>query len=158
MSQNTNISKSRQKRESFNYRAAYFKKNPGLFGCIWFCSQCNMPLIGKENVQVDHIVPLAGMGINRTVNTVAICPACNRKKSAKGGIYVVKGGLAQIREVILFTLQKIIMWLIVFCITIIHGLFSAIWHIITLPFSFTDTRTKIIAVMFFIAIIIYLLH
>lgn len=56
------------------------KKNPGLFGCIWFCSQCGIPMFGKDNVQVDHIIPLAGLGINRTINTVAICPRCNREK------------------------------------------------------------------------------
>lgn len=48
---------SQKKRASFNYRNEYFKKNPGIYGNIWFCSQCGKILIGKHNVVIDHIVP-----------------------------------------------------------------------------------------------------
>lgn len=105
------MSKSKRKREAFNYRKAYFEKNPGLFGCIWFCSQCGIPMFGKDNVQVDHIIPLAGLGINRTINTVAICPRCNREKSDKCGKYAVKGVIAKFFEAALFTIQKIVLLL-----------------------------------------------
>ena len=65
---------SQKKRASFNYRNEYFKKNPGIYGNIWFCSQCGKILIGKHNVVIDHIVPLNSIaGVNRTFNTVAIC-------------------------------------------------------------------------------------
>ena len=46
---------SQKKRASFNYRNEYFKKNPGIYGNIWFCSQCGKILIGKHNVYtVNH--------------------------------------------------------------------------------------------------------
>lgn len=68
-------------RASYNYREEYFKKNPGLFGCIWFCSQCFRPLIGKHNVVVDHIRPLNKGGLNHVSNCTACCPKCNSSKS-----------------------------------------------------------------------------
>lgn len=70
-------------RESFNYRQAYFDANPGFAKCIWFCSQCGRPLIGRKNVQVDHIVPLNKGGENSVRNCTAICGPCNRFKSDK---------------------------------------------------------------------------
>lgn len=113
-------SKSQRKREAYDYRSAYFRKNPGLFGCIWICSQCGIPMIGRHNVQVDHIIPLAGIGINRTINTVAICAKCNSEKSDKTGKYVVKGVIAKCFEMTYFTLQKIILQLLVGILRIIH--------------------------------------
>lgn len=115
-------SKSARKRKAYNYRTEYFKRNPGLMGCIWFCSQCGMPLFGKQNVQVDHIVPLAGAGINRTINTVAICGPCNREKSDKGGKYIVKGVIAKIFEVILFTIQKVVLLIVVGILSILNAI------------------------------------
>lgn len=70
-------------RASYDYRSAYFEKNPGFFHCIWFCSQCGKPLFGKKNVQVDHIVPLNQGGKNDVSNCTAICGPCNRFKSDK---------------------------------------------------------------------------
>lgn len=120
------LSKSQRKREAFNYRAAYFKKNPGLFGFIWFCSQCAIPMFGQHNVQVDHIIPLAGMGINRTINTVAICPKCNRKKSDNGGKYIAKGLFAKVIEVILFTIQKVCLLTFVYILRILHWILRSL--------------------------------
>lgn len=68
-------------RASYNYREEYFKKNPGLFGCIWFCSQCFKPLIGRHNVVVDHIRPLNKGGLNHVSNCTACCQKCNSAKS-----------------------------------------------------------------------------
>ena len=155
---NETMSKSRRKREAFNYRAAYFKKNPGLCGCIWFCSQCNKPLIGRSNVQVDHIIPLAGYGINRTINTVAICADCNRKKSDKGGIYIVKGTFAKIRETIILLLQKLVLWSVVIVIRIVYGIISLIYALLSAPFSFSSTPTKVAAVLVYIIIAWYLVY
>ena len=68
-------------RASYNYREEYFKQNPGLFGCVWFCSQCFKPLIGKKNVVVDHIRPLNKGGRNHVSNCTACCRECNAAKS-----------------------------------------------------------------------------
>lgn len=70
-------------RESYPYRAEYFKHNPGLFGNIWFCSICHKVLIGKKNVEVDHIRPLNKGGRNHVSNCTSTCKACNRSKSDK---------------------------------------------------------------------------
>lgn len=146
--------RSQRKREAFNYRAAYFNKNPGLFGCIWFCSQCGIPMFGRENVQVDHIIPLAGMGINRTINTVAICPKCNREKSDKGGKYIVKGVFAKIIEATLFTVQKIGLKLLVMILRILHAIFTAIFDLGKFIFYCLGKEVKIILAIIIIGYLI----
>lgn len=104
----SNKTKTKLKRESYPYRKEYFRRNQGLFGCIWFCSQCGRPLIGKGNVVVDHIVPLNKHGINRTFNTVAICGRCNSRKSDLVDGRIVRGYIAKVVEVIVFTTQKLV--------------------------------------------------
>lgn len=93
-------------RESYNYRREYFKRNPGLFGCIWFCSQCYKPLFGKHNVYIDHIVPLAQGGINHVSNCTAICRTCNLKKSDKVDGRVLKGAIFKFIESNVFRGQR----------------------------------------------------
>ena len=57
-------------------------------------------------MQVDHVIPvhlsqknwfyrllLLGRNVNATSNLVAACPKCNKHKSAKGGVWVLKGAL-----------------------------------------------------------------
>ena len=101
MSKKNGMSYSQRKRAKLDYRREYFKHNPGLFGNIWFCSQCGRPLVGKQNVEVDHIIPLNSIaGQNKRYNLVAICSTCNKHKSDNGGMYIVKGGIAKIFEVI----------------------------------------------------------
>ena len=85
-------------RASYNYREEYFKRNPGLFGCIWFCSQCFKPLIGKKNVVVDHIRPLNKGGLNHVSNCTACCRSCNAKKSDKVDGRVVRGRVFKVFE------------------------------------------------------------
>ena len=85
-------------RMSYNYRAEYFKRNPGLFGCVWFCSQCYKPLFGRKNVVIDHIVPLSKGGLNRVSNCTAICRTCNSRKSDKIDGRIVKGTVFKVFE------------------------------------------------------------
>lgn len=151
-------SKSQRKRKAYNYRTEYFKRNPGLFGCVWFCSQCGIPLIGKENVQVDHIIPLAGAGINRTINTVAICGPCNRIKSSKGGVYIVKGGIAKIFETVLFTLQKILLYVVVGILCILNFIKNVCISLICAPFRYTSMKTQIIVLCIYAIIVLWLLN
>jgi len=106
------LSKTQKKRVAYNYRYYYFKKYPGLIhGHLWFCSQCGKPLWNKSSVQVDHVLALGAGGVNRVINTVAICGKCNLKKSDKVGFlghYVIRGYLAKIVEVVLFSVAHII--------------------------------------------------
>lgn len=99
-------SKTQLKREAYDYRAAYFKQNPGLFGCIWFCSQCYKPLFGKKNVVIDHIIPLAKGGINHVSNCTACCRKCNAKKSDKVDGRIVKGYAFKLIESNAFRAQR----------------------------------------------------
>lgn len=83
---------SQKKRAKLDYRAVYFSHNPGLFGCIWFCAYCKKPIVGKQNVQVDHIMPLNNpLGMNRRFNLVAACPVCNNRKSDRVDYRVAQG-------------------------------------------------------------------
>lgn len=105
-------SKSQVKREKFNYRNAYLKKNPGLFGCVWICSICHLPVIGKSNLAIDHIWPLARGGPNRLFNTAAAHKSCNSKKRAKMGLYVPNGYIGKVVETAIFRSRDIIKFLI----------------------------------------------
>lgn len=96
----------KQYRQSYNYRSEYFKRNPGLFGCVWFCSQCYRPLIGKKQVIIDHIVPLSKGGRNHVSNCTAICQKCNRAKSDKVDGRIVKGYGFKLFESTLFRSQR----------------------------------------------------
>lgn len=93
-------------RQSYNYRQEYFKRNPGLFGCVWFCSQCFRPLIGKKNVVIDHIIPLSQGGRNHVSNCTAICQKCNRAKSDKIDGRIIRGGIFKMFESTLFRGQR----------------------------------------------------
>lgn len=98
--------KLKEYRESYNYRKEYFKRNPGMFGCVWFCSQCYKPLFGKKNVVIDHIVPLSKGGRNHVSNCTAICQKCNRDKSDKIDGRIVKGQVFKLFESTLFRGQR----------------------------------------------------
>lgn len=85
-------------RATYNYRAEYFKRNPGLFGCIWFCSQCYRPLFGRSQVVIDHIVPLNKGGLNHVSNCTACCHKCNSAKSDIVDGRVLKGKVFKVFE------------------------------------------------------------
>lgn len=161
-------------RDSNDYRSEYFKKNPGLFGCIWFCSQCGIPLKGKDKVEVDHIIPpsmfarkkykgtklisntsLLAVALNSSFNTVAICPSCNSKKSDKVGIYTIKGAASKGVEVTGGLLRRLASWLV-------YGGTYLIWSIsklFVLPFKKgSPVSVKIIFIFIYLFIILYLFY
>lgn len=119
------ISKTQLKRQKYDYRYHYFKKNPGLFGVIWFCSQCHKILIGKKNVQVDHIWALGAGGVNRIINTAAICKKCNSHKSDKTGLWLLNGIIGKIIEMIIFRTRDVVKFILSFFISIFKAILSA---------------------------------
>jgi len=93
---------------SDNYRSMFFKHNKGLFGKgIYFCPFCGKLLRKKKGqIQIDHIHAIHKVqnsailsakfkklpdGVNNVSNLVPACPRCNRKKGAKGGLWVFMG-------------------------------------------------------------------
>lgn len=169
-----NRKKVRYWRDSNDYRSEYFKKNPGLFGCIWFCSQCGVPLKGKEMVQVDHIIPpsifakkkykdtklvsntsLLSIALNSSFNTVAICHKCNLKKSNKVGMCTVKGTAAKGVEITGGLMRHITSW-------IVYGSARCIWlfsNFLTLPFEKNNPLyIKIIFIFIYLFIILYIFY
>lgn len=94
----SHYSSTRAYRMSYPYREMYFKQNPGIFGCIWICSQCYRPIFGKKNVVIDHIVPLNKGGKNDVSNCTACCRSCNSHKSDIVDYRVVKGKIFKVFE------------------------------------------------------------
>lgn len=148
---------SQKKRASFNYRNEYFKKNPGIYGSIWFCSQCGKMLVGKKNVVIDHIVPLNNVaGVNRTFNTVAICQKCNSSKSDKVDYRVVKGYLAKVFEVITSHLPDALALVLSLIVSLAYQIFNLLFILFTMPLTALsgNVLTYVVIILIF-CIIIY---
>lgn len=139
---------SQKKRASFNYRNEYFKKNPGIYGNIWFCSQCGKILIGKHNVVIDHIVPLNNVaGVNRTFNTVAICQKCNSSKSDSVDYRVVKGYLAKLFEVFTSHLPDALALVLSLIVSLAYQIFNLLFILVTMPLTLANGKFLTYAVV-----------
>lgn len=138
---------SQKKRDKMDYRKEYFKHNPGLFGCIWTCAYCHRPLVGKKNVEVDHIMPLNNvLGKNARYNLVAACSRCNKAKSDTVDGRVALGYVSKIFEVIIFTIQKCVIVAFVAIWTVIQKIISLITGLVSKLFFGTSLTVKIIAI------------
>ena len=107
---------------SSDYRKTFYKHNPGPYRCRY----CNKRL-KKDYIQIDHIFPVgktkrdSGLrtrmymlgirDVNDPRNLVAACNKCNKKKSDKGGLWIVKGLLGYWRYKIFMLLMMIILLL-----------------------------------------------
>lgn len=139
---------SQKKRASFNYRNEYFKKNPGIYGNIWFCSQCGEILIGKHNVVIDHIMPLNNVaGVNRTFNTVAICQKCNSSKSDSVDYRVVKGYLAKLFEVFTSHLPDALALVLSLIVSLAYQIFNLLFILVTMPLTLANGKFLTYAVV-----------
>lgn len=139
---------SQKKRASFNYRNEYFKKNPGIYGNIWFCSQCGKILIGKNNVVIDHIMPLNNVaGVNRTFNTVAICQKCNSSKSDSVDYRVVKGYLAKLFEVFTSHLPDALALVLSLIVSLAYQIFNLLFILVTMPLTLANGKFLTYAVV-----------
>ena len=96
---------SQKKREKLDYRHEYFKRNPGLFGRVYFCAYCKRPLLRKD-VQVDHIIPLnSHLGRNKAYNLVAACGPCNLAKSDKKDLRILLGYASKSADTVMYKAQ-----------------------------------------------------
>lgn len=145
---------SQRKRETLDYRAEYFRHNPGLFGCIWTCAYCNKPLLGKQNVVIDHILPLnSPFGRNKRFNLVAACRRCNAKKSDKIDSRVVQGYISKVIQSMIFSVQKVVIvcfvavwWLIQKVVGTLFSLFKE------LPFIVKAVAIAIMLLTFYVGV------
>ncbi len=134
---------SQRKREKMDYRYEYFKRNPGLFGKIYFCAYCKRPLLRKD-VQVDHIMPLNNaLGRNVRYNLVAACGNCNRRKSDKVDGRVVIGYVSKATDTALYAAQSAVVYALYGVLRVVMkvlfgcGVISiVIWALILLTLTF----------------------
>lgn len=107
------MSKDRSSIRTDDYRKIWLKQNPGLLKCMWICAYCGLPIFGKGNLQVDHVMPISRVVVqgNNRVTQAALAPAtavtkavgnsqlnlvaahggCNRRKSNKIDLRVIIG-------------------------------------------------------------------
>ena len=94
-----------------NYRKTFFSKNKHF---RYRCAYCGKRL-KEEDVEVDHLIPvgaaknkllvrvllnLCGIhNVNDEKNLVSACRKCNRKKSDKMGLWVIRGAIGRHRIV-----------------------------------------------------------
>lgn len=98
------------KKRSSNYRKIFFANYDTVFKDYYICSYCGK-LLKKEEVTVDHIIPIAKaqknnfyriilrklniININDYKNLTCSCSECNFRKSNKAGIWIVRGFLGK---------------------------------------------------------------
>lgn len=95
---------------SNNYREAYFRKNRGVLGMFYICSQCFKPMFNKNKIQIDHLIPpssfinktpwsnASSILLNSTLNLTATHPKCSLKRADKRGLFVLRGIIAKIAK------------------------------------------------------------
>ena len=87
---------------STSYRKTFFANNKGPYRCV-YCGK----RITAETLEVDHLLPVAqakdnlwvrtllhlsgAKNVNDSKNLVQSCTKCNRKKSDKMGLWVIRG-------------------------------------------------------------------
>lgn len=140
------MSNTKERRQSYAYRQEYLKHNKGLFGFLYFCSQCGRPLT-KDTLEVDHIVPLSKKGVNHIVNCVAICHKCNQEKSNKLDGTVYRGMLWKVLEEILI------------CVCfIVSGLLRVIRSILVYPIKNAPNRkARYLVLLFYVILLIIII-
>ena len=166
------VKKVKHWRDSTDYRSEFFRKNPGLVGCIWFCAYCGVPLKGKHRVQVDHVVPpslvsrktyrrgrlvkntsLLSRTLNSSMNLVAACPKCNLTKSDRVGLITTRGIVGKITQTITSKTPRLLR-----AVTFVAGSATAVGlRLITLPFSLKVSGFgKFVLILLLILAIFYL--
>lgn len=120
---------------STDYRKTFFSNNKPHRKNKYRCAYCGKWL-KKEKVTVDHIIPVNGMktssvvrfvskligikNVNGVNNLCAACEKCNKRKSAKLGLWPIKGFLG--RSYLLWNIRIILRILIL--IAIIYFLYQ----------------------------------
>lgn len=143
------MSNTQERRKEKDYRKLYFEKYTGLpVKGKYICPIC-YKLYSADELEIDHIIPLAKYGVNQLYNCCALCKSCNREKADKIEIsYIIKEFSLKLVEDI-FRLVKWIFRLVLDLIIVI----------IKYPFSFSNSkRNNIIIAITLIVILVILLN
>lgn len=97
-------------KRSNNYRIDFFNHSKPILGDKYFCSYCGK-ILSHKTLVVDHLYPidkvnqsvylqkkLKSMGansVNHYKNLVPACNVCNAKKSAKMGLWIIRGKIGK---------------------------------------------------------------
>jgi 5-methylcytosine-specific restriction endonuclease McrA len=108
---------------SNKYRKTFFDENDGPHRCAY----CGRRLRRADDIEVDHLIPVSRakssftvrtwlqicgiLDVNDPKNLVASCRKCNRKKSDKMGLWVVRGAIGRFK--LIWTIRDIIVILLV---------------------------------------------
>lgn len=60
------------------YREKWFQANPSMTG-LWMCSKCHKAF-SKEQIEIDHVLPVRKGGTDDLWNLQPMCRHCNRQK------------------------------------------------------------------------------
>jgi hypothetical protein len=128
---------------SANYRTQYINWHPGVFHKYYICAYCGR-IVPRDKMEVDHVIPvdktrksifarlLLPDGVNSYRNMVSACHSCNRRKSNKGGMWIVRGIVGKY-------LQPVV-WIVLLCLLAVF-----FWHFFTVGFSQEQARNVISA-------------
>ena len=95
---------------SSDYRRIFFIYNKPMIGEKYICAYCGR-LLKKDKVTVDHLYPVGRASknlkyqkklerngiknINQPSNLVPACSKCNRMKSSKTGLWIIRGKIGR---------------------------------------------------------------
>ena len=95
---------------STNYRKDYFASHPPHIKDRYICAYCGR-LVKKKNVTIDHLYPVGKVkesiklqkklkrhgihNVNDVANLVPACRRCNQRKSAKMGLWIIRGKIGR---------------------------------------------------------------
>lgn len=136
-------------KRSSDYRKRFFKEKRGIKNKYYFCPYCGKLLRNKAKIEVDHIISIkyakrsvlakkifkkSKDGVNSIKNLTASCRRCNRRKGAKGGIWIVLG----LYGIFFMPLIRVAFFIMVFYLLISNApyLFSLIIENIELVISY----------------------
>jgi 5-methylcytosine-specific restriction protein A len=64
----------------------------------YWCAQCGAePVIGRDSLELDHVVPVAEGGTDALDNLQWLCPLCHAKKSRRESVRGVQRRVARRR-------------------------------------------------------------
>ncbi len=127
---------------STDYRRIFLKTNkPQFMGKFYICAYCGR-LMKESRMTVDHLYPIGRSSksvkyqemleskgiknINDPKNLVPACRVCNQRKSAKTGIWIIRGHLGRNKYI----------WYIRWFIRIV--IFSALMYLLFVRFHIQD--------------------